>query len=304
MKTIVPLGIALALGGVTAPAGATPAPDSTATLQGEGTVLGDMTVEGENRIQIEFERPELNLELDPKSAPGLDWSNSLAVLERNALDLVGPLVATSATARSPYPGRPWFATMQDGPVARFQPQVEGVDRWTLLVADSRGGTVARFQGDGKVPKEIPWDGSVLDGGFAVPGLTYSYQFEAYDKAGNKRIMNGEGFQVPPYRRPGKGTLTMTFAGKAVFDRGPGGDPGQPAPILLETASWLNQVDAPRTPVVVEATARTFDEAKAITDRVTGTLSPLVLGDPGRIQARTTVEPNAPAGGTVSVTLGP
>ncbi len=304
MKHLLPLGIALALGGVTAPAGAIPAPDSTATLQGEGAVLGDMTVEGENRIQIEFERPELNLDLDPKSAPGLDWSNSLAVLERDALDLVTPMVAASAADRTPFLGRPWFAAMQEGPVARFQPEVEGVDRWTLLVADSRGATVARFQGTSKVPKEIPWDGSVLDGGSAVPGLTYSYQFEAYDKAGNKRVLNGEGFQVPPYRRNGNGTLTMTFAGSAVFATPAARDRGISPSILLETASWLNQVDAPRTPVLVEATARTFDEAKAISDVVSGTLSPLLLGDPARIQARTTVAPDAPAGGTVTVTLGP
>ena len=33
----------------------------------------------------------------------------------------------------------------------------------------------------------------------TPGLTYSYVFEAFDRAGNKRNIVGPGFTVPAYR---------------------------------------------------------------------------------------------------------
>lgn len=46
--------------------------------------------------------------------------------------------------------------------------------------------------------------TIVTGGLAWPGVTYSYVFEAYDRAGNKRRMVGEGFTIrarPPHRSP-------------------------------------------------------------------------------------------------------
>jgi len=48
----------------------------------EGTIFKSLRVEGEDRVRIEFERPPLDLELDPKNAPGLDWESFVAVLNR------------------------------------------------------------------------------------------------------------------------------------------------------------------------------------------------------------------------------
>src|SRR4029453_7070180 len=44
--------------------------DSTYTLKSgqEGTVFKSLTVEGEDRIRLDFERPELKLDLDPAKA--------------------------------------------------------------------------------------------------------------------------------------------------------------------------------------------------------------------------------------------
>ncbi len=52
-------------------------------LQGgeEGTIFKSLRIEGEDRVRIEFERPPLELSLDPKTAPGLDWESFVAVLE-------------------------------------------------------------------------------------------------------------------------------------------------------------------------------------------------------------------------------
>jgi hypothetical protein len=291
------------VGAAASAAGAEPAPaspDSTMQIPGgaEGAVFRDMTVEGEDRIQIEFDRPVLELGLDPREAPGLDWDDEHAILERGAPDLMAMFLGESAFEKTPFTGCPWLSAQTTGPVARFRPQVKGVERWTLTVANSRGETMAVFQGKGKVPDEIAWDGRDLEGRPVPPDLTYSYVFEAYDKAGNKRNFVGDGFQLRPYRMQGEGESVMAFPASALQD---GSSPDRPSLILIETATWLNQDRALDHPLRVEATARSYEMAQALADRVAGELEPLLLGNPDRVQVLATVEADAPDQGRVTVT---
>ena len=142
------------------------------TLEGgaAGTVFKSLTVEGENRIRIDIARPRLQLDLDPRSAPGLDPGTIAAALDRDRPGLLGPLHAEIAQRHSPYTARPWLDGFATGPVARFRPDVSEVDRWRLVVADSRGREVATFEGKGKPRKDIVWDGRAADGSVALPGL--------------------------------------------------------------------------------------------------------------------------------------
>lgn len=297
---------ALVLGALTVVAGGAagaepPAPDSTMIIPGgsEGATLKDMTIEGEDKIRIEFERPALDLGLDPKTAPGLDWDHRHDVIERTDVGFTGPLLLASAGRRSPYLGCPWLDRFATAPVARFHPAVEGVERWNLTVANSRGETVAEFSGQGKVPKEIPWNGLTADGTPAMPGLVYSYVFEAFDKAGNKRNFMGDAFELPPYRVQANGTLLLLFA---AGDMG-GFDPARPSEgLLMEAASWINQGRGGEQPVEIEAKARTYDQAHALAERVVRGLKGRVLGDPRRLMPLTAVEPDAAADGTVTIRL--
>ena len=274
------------------------APDSTTLKGGEGgTKFPDMTVTGEDRIRIDFERPELILDLDAKSAPGLERERTLEIVDRGAPDLNEPLLTQSAGQHSSYTGRPWLTAFSTGPVARFRPTLSKVQRWTLTVADSRGATVARFTGQGRVPEQIAWDGRTLNGELALPGLTYSYVFEAFDEAGNKRNFLGDAFTVKPYIREEKTGITLLvpgteLAGKTI--------PGLPCPILLETASWLNQLEKIDTPIVVEAQARTRDEATALAAKVSDALPGLLLGPRNRLEVRQNVVPDAPETGVCIV----
>src|SRR5207247_365782 len=95
---------------------------------------------------------------------------------------------------------------------RFHPQAEEVGRWKLTVADARGEEVTSFQGHGNPPGEIAWDGRSKEGRPVTPGLTYSYVFEAFDKAGNKRRFVGPGFRVSAYRTAGAEGPVMLFSG--------------------------------------------------------------------------------------------
>lgn len=285
-------------------AGDEPAPaaaDSNLALSGDtdGTVLKSMTIEGENRVQINFERPELVIDLDPSEAPGLTWGSSLDVLNRTEFDLTAPLLATSTNLRSPYVIRPWLAAYLTGPVATFNTDLESVHRWTLLVVDSRGREVVQFSGKKSPPRQLEWDGRKQDGTMALPGLTYSYVLEAFDKAGNKRRFVGDGFQIEAYRRDGEGIQDFLIAGDRWREAARETAPGASA-YLLETASWVNMKTGPEGPVLITATAGSYAEAKALGDQVAAELRPLLPGDDVRVAVAAVAEPGSPPGGILHI----
>lgn len=264
----------------------TATPDSTMRIKaGEsGKQFNNITVEGEDRVRVNFDRPELKLDVDPSKAPGLDWQSVWAALGSDEFNFVDPVLSRSVYERSPYAPRPWLDSMNDGPVARFRPEVNGVEKWGLEVADSRGKTVARFQGNGKPPKEITWDGTTIDGGAARSDLTYSYVLNATDKAGNKRSFVGDSFQIPPHVAQNKEGMSMSFSVpvESATDR-------VPDAVVLEAATRLNQNVATNVPVKVEVTASTFNLAKSIADEVVATLQPHLYGEPARITVLTNVD---------------
>lgn len=280
--------------------GAKPGASETMTLRGgdEGTVFRSLTIEGEDRIHIEVERPPLRIELDPEKAPGLDWGTARDVLDRTTPDLEAPFLAASAGETSPYVARPWLDRFSVGPVARFKPDVKGVEQWKLTVVNARAEVVASYGGRGEPPREITWDGRLTAGGTMMPGATYSYVLEARDKAGNKRNFVGEGFRTSAIRFEGPGAPSLAFTGRELESRS-----GATPTIVLESASWLNQWPAAQAGVRVEATAKSADEANSLANRVASALAPALLGDPARVRTMITVAPDAPEGGAVRITPG-
>jgi hypothetical protein len=273
----------------------------------EGTVFKSLTVEGEDRVHVAITRPDLRLALDPEKAPGLSWGSAKDVLDRAGPDPVAPLLASTSGEPCPYLARPWLTEFASGPVASFSPAVDGVERWRMVVANSKGETVTTFGGKGRPPKTITWDGRAQNGTPVSPGLTYSYVFEAFDRAGNKRNFVGPGFTVPAYRTVTADGTTLLFAGDRL-----GGDfartrwggssttrTATPA-VLLEAASWLNQSATPTQPIHVSVRARSADEAQSMADAIVRALQPLVMGDPTRLRAEALPQADAPAGGMVSI----
>ncbi|HEY2924790.1 MAG TPA: hypothetical protein VGJ98_07460 [Candidatus Eisenbacteria bacterium] len=283
-------------------------PDSMTLRAGQpGTEFRSMTVEGEDRVHVDFGRPELNLDLDPEDVPGLTRGTAMDVLDRTVPELATPLVAMSSQERSPFVARPWLRQFATGAVARFRPAVKGVVRWKMLVADSRGETVASFEGKGDPPKEITWDGRTKSGMPVTPGLTYSYVFEAHDRAGNKRNFVGQGFTVSAYRFDSPNGQVLVMSGRDLAPAemsgyGPNMRAGSKdvPPIFLEVASWLNQSPKVREPIRVAVGARTLDQASMLANRALSALSSRVLGDPARVQAITQIAPDAPEDGVLRI----
>jgi hypothetical protein len=267
----------------------------TRTIKGgeEGAVLESITVEGEDRVRVEFERPPLRIDVDPETAPGLEWDSMGSVLDRHYLDLLDPLIARSAFDRTDRIARPWLDTFRQGSVARFSPRLDKVERWTLAIADSRGHDVRAFSGKGKPPKTIEWDGLDADGNPVAPGLTYSYSVEASDEAGNTRNFVGDGFEIRPYTVSTGASTILMFSVASLYEDG----------TLLEAASRINQLDDAGLPVIVEVTAPSFSRANAVASEVTDALRPMLLGDPSRLSATARVEQRESEHGSIAIRVG-
>lgn len=296
---ILAIAAACSFGSGTARSDTTAADADSMTLKGgaEGTVFKSLRIEGEDRVRIEFARPSLDLHLDPHRAPGLEWEGFHSVLERYSVNLFKPFLARTATDGKPVYARPWIDRFVSNGVARFRPNVEGVDRWQLVVADSRGNTVATFKGKGKPPKEIVWDGRDVGGRAVMPGLTYSYVLEAYDEAGNKRNFVGDGFELPAYKVISSDGMVLLFDGGELASSA--ADGRIPA-VVLEAASWINQGSDITQIVEIEVTARRRDDAKSMADGIVEALTPLLLGPPSRIKATTRVVADAPERGAIQI----
>jgi len=290
-----------------APKNAAASVDSSMTLKGseEGTVFKTLTIEGEDRVHIEFERPALSLDLDPLTAPGLDWNNTRDMLARCGVDFMSPLVALSADERSPYIARPWLDVFASGNVVRFRPALKDVESWRMTIADSRSRTVEVFEGKGSPPEELGWNGCSADGRPMPPGLTYSYVLEAFDRAGNKRNFVGKGFELPSYAIDSGKELVLMFSGGELgassASRGQVSAAVPPA-ILLAAASKLNQDVPANKPISIGVTARSYKEADNLAQTIGKSLQPLLLGEPSRIKYTTEVQPDSPAAGTVAIRM--
>nr|MEE4268288.1 hypothetical protein [Candidatus Krumholzibacteria bacterium] len=247
------------------------------------------TIEGEDRISIGFSRPDIALDLDPRSAPGLGWVDSWDKVE------VFPAV-TGRTALTPlrHTGQPWLSELAQNDVVVFSPQAPDMNAWQLTIVDSRGIPAYVFEGKGAPPARLAWDGRRQDGEPAWPGLIYSHVMKTEDPAGNVRTFSGRGFELPPYRLPGSEEDLLVLAGDRVPDD----------LLLTEAASWLNQAPGLTAPIEIRATARSDDQARRLAGEVERALRDQVVGDPTRWETVVTVVPDAPDQGVVVIASRP
>ncbi len=296
-RTILAAALAAALWAGTAVGSLESDPAMALSGKDDGTVFGSLTVRGENRVRITFDRPRLSLDLDPHAPAGLQVESVTDVLERTPQDLVGALVDGSAAYRSRHTPRPWLDCYADGRVAGFAPSVSALARWRLEVIDSNGRPVTAFEGEGNPPAEIVWDGRDEAGAPAAVGLTYSFVFEAVDRAGNRRRYVGEGFGLPAYRLAGDDGGDFLLSGRQWQVQERSHLAGH-APYALAAAGFFNLRTGPGDAVVIAATARSWQQAEDLGRRVAAALAPWLQGGGERIRIEAQVSGTAPADGTL------
>ena len=267
----------------------------------EGTVLRSFTIEGEDRISIRFDRPGISLDLDPRTAPGLGWENAW-----DKVDVFPAMTAQSALTPGTFTGRPWLQEYAQDNVVVFNPEAPDMTSWKLTIVDSRGKPAVVRQGEGAPPASLAWNGRRDQGDPAWPGLIYSYVMETVDPAGNERTFSGRGFGLPAYRLTGDQEDVLVFSGSELVNPATGAtvpDLGQ-RPLIIETASWLNQAPGLTAPIEIRATARNRGQAQQLASLVSWALTNLVCGDPARISTVIKVVEDAPDQGVLEIASRP
>ena len=295
--------VALATNASTDPVPMRDATEETISLSrdSQGTVLRSFTVEGEDRVSIKFDRPRISLDLDPRTAPGLGWENTWDKVE------VFPAVTAQSAMNPPrFTGQPWLQEFAQDDVVVFNPEAPDLTSWKLTIVDSRGKPAAVRQGEGSPPTDLAWDGRRDDGTCAWPGLIYSFVMETVDLAGNQRTFSGRGFGLPAYRLTGQQEDILVFSGADIT----ADDLFSPVanlpadPLIIETASWLNQAPGLTSAIEIRATARSHRQAQQLADLVSVALAGLVCGDPQRINTVVNVVGDAPDQGVIEIASKP
>ncbi|MCD6380586.1 hypothetical protein J7M07_09110 [bacterium] len=255
-----------------------------------------MTIKGESLIRIEFERPLLDLKIDPFSVEELGWRHSW-----ESVDFLPYVMNQSAFRRPNFLARPGMDSFVSGKVAVFRPGAKDSDGWQLTVVNSRGKIVGKYKGEGACPEEIKWDGLSLSGKPVDPGLTYSYELKAFDRAGNMRRYIGEGFEISPFIVGTTVGTAFVFSAKGLsgeeYEKSKGA-----SKILIEVASRLNQMDLLGRDIMVETRARSESLAQSLAEETVNVLKCAIAGDPSRIKSSFAGEMDASDYGSVIVTL--
>lgn len=264
---------------------------------GEGTVLRSFTIEGEDRVSIRFDRPRIDLDLDPRQAPGLAWENSW-----DKVDVLPAVTTLTALTSSRFTGQPWLGRYAQDDVVVFTPQSPEMASWQLTIVDSRGVPAAVRTGKGTPPARLAWDGRRDDGQPAWPGLIYSYVLETEDPAGNRRTTSGRGFGLPAYRLTGPQEDVLVLSGAELIDPLTGAvTPGLAAsPLVAATASWLNQAPGLEDAIEIRATARSRGQAEQLAELMTRALAGRVCGAPNRLTTVVNIVADAPDQGVMEI----
>jgi hypothetical protein len=188
-------------------------------------------------------------------------------------------------------------------VASFRAPRNQSVAWELAVRE-QGGPVVQILGEhGPAPARIAWDGRLLDGTLAWPGMTYVYDLALVDSSGVVETIAGDPFTLPSYTREDAQTVAFLMTGHdLVPGRRPGSvrnsDPVAAAAKRLERpAERLGRRDGA---ILVEVLAQDQDTALRLATVVQTALAGLAELADRPIAAYAGVADAAPAEGTVLI----
>jgi|GEM_PF-1184407 len=228
-----------------------------------GGALPEMVVEATNEVRQQIEKSSFEFELDATAVDSFFTAMDNEALGVSPVSGLQPHLNNLETLVSDQPPHLWIQEMASTPVATFYPaDPEGheVKRWSLAVTDFRGSPFKTYEGKGRPPEQLSWDGVGDTGDMLKVGYPYSYVFGITDKGTNSYNYAGVGFRIPAldYRRDGDRILEL--AGGQLFIR-------EETDLTDGGKQWLTRsADEirrhPYSPVRVVVTAETQDLATA------------------------------------------
>ena len=254
--------------------GSAPAPawtEQDATLD-EG--LPEMVVEAENEVEQAIKKTTVDIPLSAALIDTFYSETDELILAISPVEGLQPFLNNPELMHSDQVPHPWLRDPAVTPVVTFYPEdPEGhkARKWSLTVTDFRGATFRRFDGGGKPPKDLDWDGRGDHDEILQVGYPYSYIFSVTDKGTNTYNYAGVSFRIPAVDYVEGIERCMDVTGDEVFRRGKSrlSETGED---WLVRAADLVRCDHPRAPlkVVVQAETKRLaeDRAEAVSEFLT------------------------------------
>jgi len=192
------------------------------TEDGEsGAVLPEMVVEAENAVQQKIEKGTFEFELDAATVDSFFTAMDEEALSVSPVSGLQPHLNNLETLASDQPPHHWIQDMATTPVATFYPvDPEGHEprTWNLTITDFRGSPFKTFEGKGRPPQEVPWNGRGDQDEMLRVGYPYSYVFSVTDKGTNTYNYAGVSFRIPALDHRRDGDRLLEIAGEQLFVR--------------------------------------------------------------------------------------
>jgi len=197
-------------------------PGDDFTEAGEsGAALPEMVIEAENQVRQEIQKSAFEFDLTAALVDSFFTPMDDEALNVSPVSGLQPHLNNLERLASDQPPHFWMQEMASTPVATFYPEdPEGHDvgTWSLAVTDFRGAPFKSFEGRGKPPKEVKWDGYGDQGEMLKVGYPYSYVFRVTDKGTNSYNYAGVSFRIPALDYKEDGNRILEIGGGELFVR--------------------------------------------------------------------------------------
>ena len=216
IKYLLPLLFIVSLAGAQTPR-AEPAKSAEAPKKSSGQ-LDDIMVTGEDKLKVKSDKPVLDIKLDLNQVvmPTIDTEKKFLDKSPNLVDLkeAAPKMLNSAQLAAPF-----LVAFIREPIANFSLKVLGIKTatWDLVVTDSKGRVFKKFEGKGKPPLSLEWNGRNPENRIVKVGNAYSYLVTLVDEAGGPHTLIGAPFVLHSLIHQEENGLFLSLTRKKVFD---------------------------------------------------------------------------------------
>jgi hypothetical protein len=230
--------------------------------------------------------------LDATTVDSLHSEMDELVLAISPVSGLQPHLNNLEPLRSEQPPHFWLPEFPTQPVATFYPEEpEGhrVRDWRLTITDYRGSPNRTFEGGGRPPAVLHWDGRSDHGEILQVGYPYSFVFSTTDRGTNTYNHAGESFRLPALDYRQHGDRVLAIAGGELFPRRENSLTARGEDWLVRAADEIRR--HPYSPVRVVVTAESLALAEQRAELVATHLAGSMILPREQIETRAEQRPD-------------
>jgi len=186
--------------------------------EGTGDVsLPDVVVKAKSKEKTKIEKAESPLSVETYIIDEAKSPLDAQILEISPVQSVEVYLKDIPPLTTEQTIHPWLPPIVAQPVVVFFPQEkEGMIEWELVITDYQGEEVKKFNGKGRPPDRIEWDGVDRNYRTLKVGFPYSYVYTAVDVGTNSHTYVGEPFKVNAFKYPREHDLVVDIVNAKLF----------------------------------------------------------------------------------------